>query len=66
MELKFDARFTAFLLLGKMIDKMFPDLKHFNQVQGDAMHEYADIIARELLSGNYVYTPRDSNKNESN
>ena len=58
---KWDGRFKAFQLLADAAEEY---VKHLTRCNGkaalDSLHRNADKMAKELLNGEYEYTPRES------
>lgn len=55
---KWDARFYVFQKLSALAGILIPETSQYTKEQCDALHVYADLIARTILDGSYEYTPR--------
>ena len=55
MDIKFDARFHAFFLLTDLAEKLLPKGTQFTKEQADAIRLTAKLMAKDLLSGDYIY-----------
>ena len=62
MHEQFDGKFHVFMKLNRLIEEMFPAVEQYTTLQSTLIHRYADEIAKELLSGQFVYVDKKSTK----